>query len=326
MLSTDLTRLLGIDVPIIQAGMGGDAGPALAAAVSNAGALGSMGTIGLPVEAVRTNIAELRALTAKPWALNLITFDWAPFTSQIVDLAIEERVPAVVLSFGDFRPALERCQGAELRTLVQVQDIAAARTAIAARADAVIVQGNEAGGHTGYRGTLAFAAQALDVAGDTPVVVAGGIGDGRGLAAALAMGAAGVVLGTRFKATEEFRATATQKQAIVASHGENTLAHPVFDAPYPFAWPEGIVGRAFKNAFSDEWAGREEDVRAQAAGRPPFALVMELSADPATEINWAGESSSLVHEVLPAAEVVRRIREQAESLLRTVTARVVSNR
>jgi len=320
MLTTALTRLLGIDVPIIQAGMGGDAGPALAAAVSEAGALGSMGTIGVSPDAVRANIAALRLLTARAWALNLITFDWAPFTPLLVDIAIEEGVPAVVLSFGDFGPALGRCKAAGILTLVQVQDAGAARAALEGGADAVIVQGNEAGGHTGERGTLSFAAQVLDIASETPVVVAGGVGNGRGLAAALAMGAAGVVMGTRFKATAEFTATASQKSAVVASDGSNTAAAPVFDVPYPFAWPRGVVGRAVKSQFYEDWHGREEGLRAKVAEYPPFGLVAELGKSAATEINWAGESSGLVGEILPAAEVVRRTAAQADELLARLRA------
>lgn len=325
MLTTKLTQLTGIAHPIIQAGMGADAGPALAAAVSNAGALGTLGTIGAPVELIRANIAATHAATTQPFAVNIITFDWAPFAPQLLDLVIEERVPVVTLSFGSFEAALERCKAAGIVTLVQAQDIEGAKSALAEGADAVIVQGTEAGGHTGYRGTLSFAAQVLDMAGDVPVVLAGGVGSGRGLAGALAMGAAGVVMGTRFKATHEFTATESQKQAIIASDGSNTLADELFDAPYPFTWPTGIVGRALRSRFSEEWQGRTNEARAKARTYPSvFGMVMELSADPATEINWAGESSALVHEVLPAAEVVQLVRNEAERLLRAVGAAVAA--
>ncbi len=325
MLATKLTQLTGIEHPIIQAGMGADAGPALAAAVSNAGALGTLGTIGASVELIRGNIAATRAATSRPFAVNIITFDWAPFAPQLLDLVIEERVPVVTLSFGSFESALQRCKAAGVVTIVQVQNVQGAKAALAGGADALVVQGSEAGGHTGHRGTLSFAAQALDFAGDTPVVVAGGVGSGRGLAASLAMGASGVVMGTRFKATEEFTARPSQKDAIIASDGENTLADELFDAPYPFVWPVGIVGRALRNRFSEEWAGRTEEARAKAKSYPSvFGMVMELGQDPATEINWAGESSALVHELLPAATVVQRTVDEAEQLLRAVASLVPS--
>lgn len=318
MLTTELTRLLGIQHPIIQAGMGGEAGPQLAAAVSNAGALGSMGTIGLSPRAVRENIAACRDLTQLPWALNVITFDWAPFAEDIVRAAIEERVPVMTLSFGNPLPALRRCTDAEIPVLVQVQDFETARAVLAEGPSGIVVQGNEAGGHTGGRGTMSFAAQVLEEATGVPVVVAGGVGNGRGLAAALAMGAAGVVMGTRFKATAEFAGSATQKTAIAASDGGNTMAAAVFDAPYPIHWPAGVVGRAMRSRFSEEWAGRESELRERAAAMPPFAYVVELGRDPQTEINWAGESSGLVNEILPAADVVARTVSEAEALLARV--------
>lgn len=318
MLRTALTRLLAIDHPIIQAGMGADAGPALAAAVSNAGALGSLGTIGAPVAQIEQHISETRAATTRPFAVNILTFDWAPFAPQMVDLALQQRVPVVTLSFGEFGPALERCKAAGIPTLVQVQDFEGAKQALAGGADAVIAQGSEAGGHTGHRGTLSLVAQVLDIAGETPVVAAGGVGNGRGLAAAIGMGAAGAVMGTAFKATTEFNAKPSQKDAIVRSDGSNTLADLIFDAPYPIRWPEEIVGRALRSRFSDEWQGRVAEVREKARGYgSPFGLVMELGADPETEINWAGESAALVRAVEPAARVVAATVSEAERLLRT---------
>lgn len=318
MIQTALTRLLGIDHPIIQAGMGADAGPALAAAVSNAGALGSLGTIGAPVAQIEQHISQTRSATERPFAVNIITFDWAPFAPQMVDLAIQQRVPVITLSFGDFGAALGRCKAAGIPTLVQVQDFAGAQRALEGGADAVIVQGNEAGGHTGHRGTLSLAAQVLEIAADTPVVIAGGVGNGRGLAAAIGMGAAGVVMGTAFKATIEFNAKPSQKDAIVRSDGSNTIADLVFDAPYPIRWPDEIVGRALRSRFSDEWHGREAAVREKARSySSPFGFVMELGADPETEINWAGESSALVRAVAPAAAVVTNTVSEAEKLLRT---------
>ena len=318
MIDTALTRMFQLGSPIIQAGMGGEAGPELASAVSNAGALGAMGTIGVSPRAVREMIARCRDFTARAWALNVITFDWAPFAPELVTVAIEERVPAIVVSFGASAPAIRRAKEAGIPVMAQVQDLDGARAALAAGADAVIAQGNEAGGHTGHRSTLAFGAQVLEMAGETPVVLAGGVGNGRGLAAALAMGAAGVVMGTRFKATVEFAGSPTQKEAITRSDGANTLAAEVFDAPYPIDWPKNIVGRAMRSRFSEEWAGREDELRAKAASMPPFALVGDLGRDPETEINWAGESAGLVNEILPAAEVVRRTTAEAEELLRSV--------
>lgn len=322
MLATPLTRALGIEHPIIQAGMGGEAGPALAAAVSNAGALGSMGSIGVPPERLREMVAHLRDATTRPWALNVVTFESAPFGKEALDVAFDVKPPVLTLSFGDSAPAIRKAKELGIPVVAQVQDFESARRMLAEGPAALIVQGNEAGGHTGTRGTLSFAAQVLDIAGEVPVVLAGGVANGRGLAAALAMGAAGVVMGTRFKATEEFAGSPTQKQAITASTGDNTSDGPVFDAAYSFEWPRGVVGRALRSKFSDEWGGREAELRQKVASMPPFALVGELARNPDTEINWAGESSGLVTEILPAAEVVRRTITEAETLLtRLATAR-----
>ena len=152
------------------------------------------------------------------------------------------------------------------------------------------------------------------------MVVGGGVGNGRGLASALAMGAAGVVMGTRFKASDEATGSAALKAGIAASDGENTLQGDVFDAPYPINWPVGIVGRALRSSFSEEWAGRETELKARAAAMPPFGLVMELNSNPETQINWAGESAGVVNDVLPAAEIVRRTVAEAEALIARLTA------
>jgi nitronate monooxygenase len=165
---------------------------------------------------------------------------------------------------------------------------------------------------------LSFGAQVLEAAGEVPVALAGGVGNGRGLAAALAMGASGIVMGTRFKASEEFACSPTQKDAIRASDGSNTLADAVFDAPYPINWPSGVVGRALRNKYSDEWQGRVAEVRERAAAGAPFAYAMDLARDPETVINWAGQASGLIDEVLPAARIVGDTVRQAEALLRAV--------
>jgi nitronate monooxygenase len=322
MLTTEFTRRFDIEHPIIQPGMGSICGARLAAAVSNAGALGTIGSIGRTPDALAAEIRACQHATDRPFAVNVATFDWAPFAAGIVDAAIDAGAEILTLSFGDFLPALERCKSAGRKTIVQVQDMAGAEAALAAGADAVIAQGNEAGGHTGPRGTLSFAAQVLRIAGDTPVLLAGGIADGRGLAAALAMGAGGASIGTRFKATPEFGPDAfsevveAQKAAIVASDGANTLFDDVFDTAIALVWPEGISGRALRNDFSAEWQGRLAELRERVAAGPPGAFGAGIDASPRTSLNWAGESAGLVDRVMPAAEIVAEVVREAEVLLR----------
>jgi nitronate monooxygenase len=313
---TPFTDRFALDHPIVQAGMAVEAGHRLAAAVSNAGALGTIGSIGGTPDRLAAEIRACRDATTRPFAVNVVTWPWAPWAFDLLDVVLAERPPVVTLSFGDPLPHLARCRAAGVPSIVQVQDVDGARAAIAAAPDAVIAQGNEAGGHTGRRGTLSFAAQVLDMAGDVPVLVAGGIGTGRGIAAALAMGAAGAVLGTRFKASAEFEAPADLKAAVVASDGCDTLHDEIFDDACGLVWPHGVTGRALRNRFSAAWGGRRDALRAKVATYLPFGFMFELMGDPATTINWAGESAGLVDRVRPAAEIVRTLVDATDAYLR----------
>ena len=321
---TELTRRFGIDHPIVQAGMGSGAGCQLAAAVSNAGALGTVGTVTRTPNQAVSEIEATRAATARPFAVNVVPFDWAPFAGAVIDAVIDAAPPVVTLSFGDPLPHLRRCRDAGILTLVQVQDVAGLRAAIEGGADAVIVQGTEAGGHTGRRGTLGFVAQALDEAGEVPVVAAGGIASGRGVAAVLAMGGAGCVMGTRFKATEEFVGVISDKDAIVRSNGEDTVFDPINDIAYGLEWPNGVLGRALRTQFTADWNGRHDELRAKVAAMPRFGFVTELAAN-GTTINWAGESAALVDAVVPASEVIERTMREAEELLARIASMLAPN-
>ncbi len=329
MIQTALTRLLQIEHPIMQAGMASNCGARLAAAVSNAGALGAIGSIGRSPGNFAEEIRRCHAETTRPFAANIVTFDWAPFAEQMVDVAIQERAPVITLSFGDPLPALAKCQAAGIPAVIQVQDLAAARAAIAARATVIAVQGNEAGGHTGRRGTLSFSAQVLDIADGIPVVIAGGIANGRGLAAALAMGAAGVLMGTRFKATPEFGPALledVQKSQIVASDGSNTVYDEVNDIAIGLAWPNNITGRTLSNDFHDHWLGRQAELREAVAAEQEGQFAVKHTSEPNTLLNWAGESAGLIDEVLPAATVVERTVAEAEQWLRAVASTMTDPR
>lgn len=330
MITTAFTKSFGVAHPLIQAGMAGDCGWQIAAAVSNAGGLGTIGSLGRTPDKLRDEISKCRAATDRPFAINVATFAWAPFADEVLEAAISERVPAITLSFGEVIPALRRCTAAGIRTMVQVQSMAAARGVLAAGTDLLVVQGNEAGGHTGGRGTLSFAAQALAIAGSTPVAVAGGVGNGRGLAAALAMGASAVVMGTRFKATPEYGPSANldaeQKAAIVASDGDNTVRDSIADIAIAMTWPSGIAGRVLQNRFTEEWLGRAGELRTAVAAVPErYGWTSRNNREEDTILNWAGESAGLIDAILPAAEIVGQTVSEAEALLRAA-ARMVSGR
>ena len=318
MLVTELTRRLEIEHPIVQAGIGSGAGWQLASAVADAGALGTIGTITRTLDTVLEDIAAVRSATDAPFAVNVACFDWAPHASEILDAVIDAAPPVLTCSVGDAVAALVRGKERGIFSMVQVQDLEGLRSAIDADADAIIVQGNEAGGHTGRRGTLNFVAQALDLAGDIPSVAAGGIGNGRGLAAALAMGCAGAVIGTRFKASQEYAASDdTEKDEVVASDGSNTIYDEINDLAFGMVWPKRVTGRTLRNPFTEEWEGRQDELSSKVAEYPPFGFVLEL-AEQGTNINWAGESAGLVTQVQPAADIVHEATTEAERLLRGV--------
>ena len=308
--------------------MSSDCGWRLAAAVSNAGGLGTIGSLGRSPDNLREEIGRCRAETGQPFAVNIATFQWAPFADQLLEVVIAEQVPVVTLSFGDVIPALRRCRAAGVRVMVQVQSMAAAREVLLEGPDMLIVQGNEAGGHTGARGTLSFAAQALGIAAETPIAVAGGIGNGRGLAAVLAMGASAAVMGTRFKATVEFgplgSMDAEQKAALVASDGDDTVRDPITDIAIGMTWPSGIAGRVMRNRFTDDWLGRANELRVAVAAVPePFGWTARNNQAPDTILNWAGESAGLVDGVRLAAEIVEETVTEAETLLREAKRLVI---
>ena len=313
---TPLCDLLGIDVPIGNAGMaGGTALAPLATAVSRAGGLGAIGGIDrCGPEFLRQQIHAVRAATDRPFSVNLIAWvlDAAPV---FLDVCIEERVPSVTLSFGDAAKHVARAMDAGLVVIRQVQTIAAAREAVAQGVDVLIAQGGEAGGHTGSVATMALVPQVVDLAGSIPVIAAGGIADGRGLVAALALGAQGVIMGTRFVASEECSTSAHgHREKIVAATADDTVFTDVFDIVDGMKWPAGISGRSINTPFAQEWHGREadlaahrEEIRAESA-TPDEAPERAHSA-------YAGQSAGLVHDVRPAGAIVREIVAEAEAVL-----------
>lgn len=316
MIRTPICDLLGIDAPIGSAGMaGGTAGPALAAAVSNAGGLGGLGGIDRSgPEGLRVRIRETRGLTARPFSVNI----WVHILGVapgFLDVCIEERVPSVTLSFGDPTPYVERLHQAGIKVLHQVQTVAGAAQAASAGVDAIIAQGGEAGGHTGSVATLALVPQAVDAANGVPVLAAGGIADGRGLVAMLALGAQGVIMGTRFVCAEEATPSAhAHRERILAATADDTIFTDVFDIVDGMQWPDGIHGRSILTEFASEWHGREGDL---ASHRAAIIAASGLpgEAPPDAHSAYAGQSSGLIRDVKPAAAIIRDILAEAEVVL-----------
>ncbi len=315
-LRTPACELLGIDLPIASAGMaGGTAGPALAAAVSNAGGLGGLGGIdrGGPEE-IRARIRRTRELTQRPFSVNV----WVHILGVapgFLDVCIEERVPSVTLSFGDPTPYAARLHQAGIKVLAQVQTLAGAQIAAAAGVDVIIAQGGEAGGHTGGVATVALVPQAVDAAAGIPVLAAGGIADGRGLVAMLALGAQGVVMGTRFVCAEEATPSAhAHQERIMAATADDTVFTDVFDIVDGMRWPDGIHGRSILTRFAAEWHGREDELLRQ---REAILASSGVSgeAPPDAQSAYAGQAAGLVRDVKPAAAIIRDIMAEAEAVL-----------
>jgi len=315
MLKTRFSEQFGLRYPVISAPMANHSGGVLAGAVSAAGGLGTFGGInpGGP-DWIREQVRLVRDRTNAIFGVGFIT---AFLGEPSFQLCLEERVPLLVFSFGDPSVWVKRAQAAGLRTISQVQTLEGVRQAADLRVDAIVVQGNEAGGHSGYMMTLPLLAMAVDLAGDVPVLAAGGIGNGRALAAVLAAGAEGALLGTPFLATPECHEVPQfHKDLIVSSDGQDTLHTRVYDILAGAPWPPGIGERVRRNAFVSDWADREQELSAQRDEVLPSLREGQERADPEVRAVLYGQSAGMVPSVRPAAEVMAYICAEAERLLR----------
>jgi nitronate monooxygenase len=310
-IETALTRLLGIEHPILLAPMGSAAGGRLAAAVTNAGGLGLVGSGYANESAIRKELTE-----AGNTRVGIGFILWAlEKNPAALDVALDAKPAAVMLSFGDPTPFTGRIKDAGCKIICQVQTLAQAKQAAAAGADIIIAQGRDAGGHSGMtRGTMGLVPAVVDAVSPIPVVAAGGIADGRGLAAALSLGAAGVSMGTRFTATRESLWDQAMKATTLAAGGDQTEQTRVFDVVRGAAWPPIYPGRALRNAFSAEWNGREDALAADQPTQEKSYLATPEN-DFSTRVVWAGEGVDLVNDIPAAADVIERIVAQAVATL-----------
>lgn len=317
MLRSRFTELFGLDYPVMSAPMANHSGATLAAAVSNAGGLGTFGAINAGGEPwVREQIAGIRAQTDRPFGAGFIT-QYIQFLPQNFEAVIEARPPAVIFSFTDPRPYITQAKDTGATTICQVQTMELARMAVDAGADVLIAQGNEAGGHTGTMNLLPFLSSVLDTYPSIPVLAAGGIASGRALAAVLGAGADGVMLGTAFLATPEaVEVSAAHKERIVASDGEDTVYQRVYDIATGGPWPKGIAGRVYRNDFVDEWLGREDELRAKREQIAPTLEEAHKRDDASQMPVYMGQGAGAIKGIRPARDVLRSICEDAELLLR----------
>jgi nitronate monooxygenase len=333
MLKTALCHRFGIEHPLFSAGMGGGtSGPELVAAVSNAGACGVLGMGGLPAPYIRQQIQHLRSLTDKPFGVNLLL----PLLREgQIDACLEEGVPILVLFWGDPKPFVAEAHRRGTKVLIQVGSVEEATAAAAMGVDAIIAQGIEAGGHVKSTTALSTVVPAIaEAVKPVPVIASGGIADGRGLVAALSLGAQAVSMGTRFLASEEAQAPREYKERIVRSRAEDTVYTELFD----IGWPDA-PHRVLRNKAVAEWeaAGRPSAGRrpgeGTVVGKMPLAetlvdVVRYAVSSPKPGLVgdidylalYAGESCSLVHDIKPAAQIVRDAMREAEETVARIMA------
>lgn len=313
-IATPLTALLGIRHPVLSAPMDVIAGARLTRAVSEAGGFGILGGGYGDHDWLEAETAKLRGF-GHPFGIGFITWSMAK-QPALLDVALAARPRAIMLSFGDPTPFASRIKQAGALLICQVQNEDMARQALDAGADVLIAQGTEAGGHGASRTTIDVVPAIIDLAGGrVPVVAAGGIADGRGLAAMLMLGASGVLMGTRFYASIECEGAEEAKRRICAAESGNSVRGIIFDLSRNNVWPAPFTGRCLINDHARRWMGREVELlqRVKEVASDYAAARAAGNFDVAAVI--AGEAVGLIHDVPPAAEIVERIVSEAGQLL-----------
>ena len=323
-LKSNLCQLLGIRYPVLQAGMGQVAYGALAAAVSEAGGLGVIGANYLSGEELQQEIETVRERTDKPFGVDILfgrieSIDegsqrYSEKTEELIEVTVTERVPVLVSGLGDPAAVIERAHEVGMVVMSVVGNVRQARQVVASGVDAVIASGHEGGGHVGRVGTVSLVPAVADAV-DVPVVAGGGFADGRGLIAALALGAAGVWLGTRFIATTEARGHAAYKGRIVEIDDEGTTIS---------RGHSGKPARMIRNAFTAHWEENSEHIhrfpqQLLEVGEPA-SVRGRIEGDIDDGVLPAGQSAAMIHEVKGAAEVVSDIIAEAEDVLRSMNS------
>lgn len=319
-LSTRLTSALALRHPIVSAPMAFAAGGALAAAVSRAGGLGLIG--GGYGDAAWLD-AQFDAAGGERVGVGFITWSLARNPSLLARVLVHAPA-AVMLSFGDPRPFAPEIRAAGACLICQCQTLAHVRDAVEAGANAVVAQGSEAGGHGALRGTLSLVPEVADfLARESPgtlLLAAGGIADGRGLAAALALGADGVLVGTRLWAAQEALVQPGHHRAIVETDGDGTIRTTVADIARQLPWPRGFTARIRRNAFTERWHGREAELERNVHTEGPRYRQAFQAGDPDNTGVWFGEAAGLVHAVEPAGVIVERMAAEAAERLQRCAA------
>ncbi|MCZ6603672.1 MAG: nitronate monooxygenase [Alphaproteobacteria bacterium] len=320
MIRTPVCDLIGIEHPICLGGMASLFAVDLTVAVSEAGGLGTLGATVRPADEIAAAIETIRAGTEKPFGVNFLLF---MIEEDRFEAALAARVP--VLSFAwarrdqELGPYFDRAHQSGAKVMFMAGDVEEAVRGARAGADTIVAQGTEGGGHVGWTASMPLVPMIVDAVADAvgpvPVLAAGGIADGRGLAAALALGADGVLLGTRFLASDESPLHENFKQTIVASTGEDTELTETYDIAIDQDWP-GAMARIYRNRFAERWAGRNWEVHARRAEIQAAIAAARKAGDSNEAPLQIGQDAGLVRDVAPAGELVARMAAEAEEILR----------
>lgn len=317
---TRLTDMLGIEHPIMLAGMGGVSYHRLVAAVSEAGGIGTLGAGSMTHDEMKDEIAQTRVLTAKPFGVDLLTAMPIDMEAQVQSI-IDGGATIFVAALGVPTDVVEMCHHAGVIVVNMCGKVRHAVAAVEAGCDIVVAQGTEAGGHTGLVATMPLVPQIVDAVGDrVPVVAAGGIFDGRGMAAALALGADGVWIGTRFIATPEARVVDGYREGLIEGAEDGTVVSRAYS---------GKPMRVLRNNYTQYFDEHPEELK-------PFPMQMARSfgdsalhlstgpdgepVDPSKECYPAGQGTGAIHEIVPVAELVERFMREAHDALARIDA------
>ena len=324
MIRTRFCDLLGVEHPVALGGLGGGhTNLETVAAVSEAGGFGALGCHGLSPDKIRDSAASIRSQTEKPFALNFLLF---LTEDACFEAALGEAPAAIALAWPrpeqDLKSYIHRAHDAGCKVTLMAGGVPEAMRGAEAGADVIIAQGTEGGGHVGWMASLVLTPLVVDAVSPIPVLSAGGIADGRGLAAALALGADGALLGTRFLASHEAAIHDNLKQAIVESDGHDTVLTEIPDLAAGVVWP-GAMSRVRRNRFVERWSGREWELRRHRADA--FARLVAARSDGDVDeasLSW-GQDAGLIHDILPAGDIVRRMVAEAEAILSRTLPRMV---
>jgi len=315
MIQTPVCKLLGIEHPIALGGMGSATSPALVSAVSRAGGLGALGCHYLTPEQIRERSAAIRKETNRPFGLNFLVFD---MRQDSLEEALQIRPAVMQFAWArpdqELQPLFDRAHAAGCVVTHMAGTVPEAERAAKAGADVIIAQGTEGGGHVGWMASMPLVPMIVDAVAPIPVLAAGGFADGRGLVAALALGAQGILLGTRFLATIESPLHPNFKQAIVESDGHDTQLSEIPDIAAGQVWP-GAMTRSRRNRFIERWAGREWALRQNRAEALTSLRAARESGDVAEGPLSMGQDAGLIHDIPNAEQIVSRIAREAEEVI-----------